>query len=148
MVKVKKVYDKSKGLHSLISEVVHGIIPSGNFSFNPPESRTWRDVQQRGNAPEKDRLEYLGDAVMYLGLAHELYRKYPNKTAGFYTVSIHHSRHTGCGHSLLRRASSVSFFLPITERTLCAVDEHNIHAAYEKSRSRPRSDWQDGGGRV
>lgn len=85
MVKVKKVYDKSKGLHSLISEVVHGIIPSGNFSFNPPESRTWRDVQQRGNAPEKDRLEYLGDAVMYLGLAHELYRKYPNKTAGFYT---------------------------------------------------------------
>lgn len=74
-------------MHTLLSQVVHDLINTSHFTFHPPNSQKWDNFLRQPDAAKKDRLEFLGDAVLHLVFAYELYERYPRRDAGFYTVS-------------------------------------------------------------
>ena len=62
--------------------------PSFNGSFPPLSDGSWMRILGPPSqvAAENDRLEYLGDALMYATLGIQVYKQLPDGGPGLYTV--------------------------------------------------------------
>ncbi|KAF8560295.1 ribonuclease III [Imleria badia] len=80
MVKLKK----GPSIHGTLQSAVVATINDPNYSFSLPQLSDWESVVS-SSADEKQRLEFVGDAVMHLSVALYLYRLFPNAAPGLYT---------------------------------------------------------------
>ena len=77
--------------HSFIQNALIVAINDPSFNFTLPELciSTWDDLLTSTNAShERERLEFVGDALMHACVSLELYRLFPDATPGLYTVSF------------------------------------------------------------
>jgi dsRNA-specific ribonuclease len=74
--------------HSFIQNALIVAINDPSFNFTLPELgvSTWDDLLTRSD--ERERLEFVGDALMHACVALELYKVFPDATPGLYTVSF------------------------------------------------------------
>ena len=77
-------------LHVAMQEAIHNAISDPSFSASlPPLSEgAWLKILENTSISreQNDRLEFMGDALMYATLGRQLYRRIPDGTAGLYTV--------------------------------------------------------------
>lgn len=117
MVKLKKgptVY------HTLQNAIV-ATINDPNYSFSLPKLSDWESIVS-SSADEKQRLEFVGDAVMHLSVALYLYRLFPDAAPGLYTVS----------HNL--SAAGATNLIHILEYTLGCKCQRDIHSPHGQGR--------------
>lgn len=81
MVKLKK-----GTIHGTLQNAVVATINDPNYSFSLPKLSDWESVVS-SSVDEKQRLEFVGDAVMHFSVALYLYRLFPDAAPGLYTVS-------------------------------------------------------------
>lgn len=86
MVKLKK----GPTMHGALQNAIVAVINDPNYSFSLPKLSDWESIVS-SSADEKQRLEFVGDAVMHLSVALYLYRLFPNAAPGLYTVSYDHN---------------------------------------------------------
>ncbi|KAG9314305.1 hypothetical protein JVU11DRAFT_5094 [Chiua virens] len=67
---------KKGSMHSVLQNAVVAAINDPNYSFSLPKLSDWESVVS-SSADEKQRLEFVGDAVMHLSVALYLYRLFP-----------------------------------------------------------------------
>lgn len=62
--------------------------PSFSASLPPLSEAAWLKILESGDVTraQNDRLEFMGDALMYATLGRQLYKQIPEGTAGLYTV--------------------------------------------------------------
>ncbi|KIM75417.1 hypothetical protein PILCRDRAFT_827340 [Piloderma croceum F 1598] len=75
--------------HSFIQNALIVAINDPSFKFTLPELciSTWDDLLTSSNAShERERLEFVGDALMHACVALELYKQFPDATPGLYTT--------------------------------------------------------------
>lgn len=82
MVKLKK----RATMHGTLQSAIVATINDPDYSFSLPQLSDWESVVS-SSADEKQRLEFVGDAVMHLSVALYLYRLFPDAAPGLYTVS-------------------------------------------------------------
>jgi dsRNA-specific ribonuclease len=80
MVKLKK----GPTMHGALQNAIVAVINDPNYSFSLPKLSDWESIVS-SSADEKQRLEFVGDAVMHLSVALYLYRLFPNAAPGLYT---------------------------------------------------------------
>ncbi|KAI0825023.1 ribonuclease III [Trametes gibbosa] len=70
--------------HALREAISH---PEFAASLPPLSDETWMKILARTREAdaENDRLEFLGDALMYATIGRQLYAQWPNGSPGFYT---------------------------------------------------------------
>lgn len=93
MVKLKK----GPTIHGTLQNVIIATINDPNYSFSLPRLADWESIVV-SSADEKQRMEFVGDAVMHLSVALYLYRLFPDATPGLYTVSSDHDTATPQSH--------------------------------------------------
>jgi len=102
-------------MRGFIQKNLVSVIYSHHFSFQLPQltEACWELISH--NDEERERLEFVGDALMSACIAIDLYGTYPNGTPGFYTVRDLH-------------ASSPTLILNLQriERPQCADYERNL----------------------
>lgn len=86
MVKLKK----GPSIHDTLQNAIIATINDPSYSFSLPNLKDWESIVS-SSADEKQRLEFVGDAVMHLPVALYLYRLFPGAAPGLYTVSHEHS---------------------------------------------------------
>lgn len=95
-------------LHLAIQDAILTEIARPEFSaaLPPLSDEAWRSIV--GNTPqahkENERLEFLGDAMMYAALGHHLYTQIPDGTPGLFTVGV----------QMWRRSGSIFIYAPLT----------------------------------
>jgi hypothetical protein len=80
--------------HSFIQNALIVAINDPSFNFTLPDLclSTWDDLLTKSNAShERERLEFIGDALMHACVGLELYKQFPDATPGLYTVSFFRS---------------------------------------------------------
>lgn len=67
--------------------------PDFEAALPPLSDQTWMKILANTSraAAENDRLEFLGDALMYATIGRQLYAQIPNGTPHLYTVCAHRS---------------------------------------------------------
>ena len=62
--------------------------PSYAAGLPPLSEKRWMEILNNSDytAKENDRLEFVGDALMYAALARQMYKQYPDGNPHFYTV--------------------------------------------------------------
>ena len=63
--------------------------PTFAAKLPPLSEKRWIEILDSSSDAyrENDRLEFVGDALMYAALARQMYQQYPRATPHFYTVS-------------------------------------------------------------
>lgn len=69
-----------------LQNAVIAAISDPGYSFSLPQLSDWDSVVS-SSVDEKERLEFVGDAIMHLSVALYLYRLFPDAAPGVYTVS-------------------------------------------------------------
>ena len=76
--------------HSVLQRAIETAINQPNYaaSLPPLSDKTWMKILEdtRHARAENERLEFVGDALMYATLGRQLYTQVPNGTPGLYTV--------------------------------------------------------------
>jgi hypothetical protein len=74
--------------HSFIQNAIIVAISDPSFVFALPELRqsTWDYLKRSDANCERERLEFVGDALMHTCVALELYEQFPKATPGLYSV--------------------------------------------------------------
>ncbi|KAH0838251.1 hypothetical protein J3R83DRAFT_6507 [Lanmaoa asiatica] len=80
MVKLKR----GPSIHGTLQNAIVTTINDPNYSFSLPKISDWESIVS-SSADEKQRLEFVGDAVMHLSVALYLYRLFPDAAPGLYT---------------------------------------------------------------
>ncbi|KAF8140323.1 hypothetical protein EV363DRAFT_1250810 [Boletus edulis] len=80
MVKLRK----GPTIHGALQDAIVATINDPNYSFSLPKLSDWESVVS-SSADEKQRLEFIGDAVMHLSVALYLYSLFPDAAPGLYT---------------------------------------------------------------
>ena len=83
--------------HSFIQNALIVAMQEPSFVFALPQLRlsTWDDLLMRNDAScERERLEFVGDALMHTCVALQLYKLFPQGTPGLYTVSLFRILHS------------------------------------------------------
>lgn len=63
--------------------------PSFDFALPRLQQSTWRDlIMSDDTQDELERLEFVGDALMHLCVALELYKQFPRGSPNLYTASF------------------------------------------------------------
>lgn len=117
MVKLKK----GPTMHGTLQNAIVAAINDPNYSFSLPKLSDWESIVS-SSADEKQRLEFVGDAVMHLSVALYLYRLFPDAAPGLYTVSDD------------RDTAGETQFESCTEYTFCCQCKRNIHPPHGQSR--------------
>ncbi|KAF9244627.1 ribonuclease III [Melanogaster broomeanus] len=81
MVKSKR---GTVNIHGALQNAVVATINDPSYAFALPTLSDWESVVSCTEA-EKQRLEFVGDAVMHLSVALYLYQLFPDAAPGFYT---------------------------------------------------------------
>lgn len=81
MVKLKK-----GSIHGTLQNAIVAAINDPSYSFSLPKLSDWESIVS-SSADEKERLEFVGDAIMHFSVALYLYRLFPDAAPGLYTVS-------------------------------------------------------------
>lgn len=114
MVKLKKT---GRNIHGTLQNAIIATINDPSYSFSLPKLSDWESIVS-SSGDEKQRLEFIGDAVMHLSVALYLYRLFPDATPGLYTVSYDSCK---AGPTNLIRALEYTF------RRECQRDIHSPH---------------------
>lgn len=79
--------------------------PSFSASLPPLSEAAWLKILEAGDfaRSQNDRLEFMGDALMYATLGRQLYKQIPEGTAGLYTVCLQLSSDTRLATHLNRQ---------------------------------------------
>lgn len=77
---------KRPSVHRTLQNAVVAAINDPNYSFSLPKLSDWESIVS-SSVHEKQRLEFVGDAIMHLSVALYLYRLFPDAAPGLYTVS-------------------------------------------------------------
>ena len=114
-----KLHKKQPAMHSTLQNAVVAAINDPNYSFSLPQLADWDSVVS-SSVDEKQRLEFVGDAIMHLSVSLYLYRLFPNAAPGFYTVSYDPGAWCYPFHSY-------------SEHPLCGEHQCNVHSPHGQS---------------
>ena len=118
MVKLKK---PGRSIHGTLQNAIIATINDPNYSFSLPKLSDWESIVS-SSAEEKQRLEFVGDAVMHLSVALYLYRLFPDAAPGLYTVN-----YNPC-------TAGLTNLIHALEYTFCRKYQRDIHAPHGQSR--------------
>lgn len=64
--------------------------PTYTAGLPPLSDKRWMEILDKSDyaTKENDRLEFVGDALMYAALARQMYKQYPHGNPHFYTVRL------------------------------------------------------------
>ncbi|KIJ21818.1 hypothetical protein PAXINDRAFT_63406 [Paxillus involutus ATCC 200175] len=82
MVKCKS--SRGTSIHAVLQNAIVATINDPDYVFALPTLSAWESAVSYDMA-EKQRLEFIGDAVMHLSVALYLYQLFPDGTPGLYT---------------------------------------------------------------
>lgn len=82
--------------------------PSFDASLPPLSDTTWAKLIGSRAHAERERLEFVGDALMYATIGTILYKQIPDGTPHMYTVCSPPSKSMASGHSSIPNRASVT----------------------------------------
>lgn len=78
--------NNGSSIHGTLQNAIVDVINDPNYSFSLPKLSDWESIVS-SSVDEKQRLEFVGDAIMHFSVALYLYRLFPDAAPGLYTVS-------------------------------------------------------------